>query len=75
MGLEGRLRRLEAGPGPARCPECGVAPRGSVRLEPAGDGQGWDGYPEPLLCGGCGRVLRFTLKLGDARPDTVGDGT
>lgn len=73
MSLEGRLKRLEAGPAPARCPECGAVPG-----DPTGfvahseDGELWRGYPEPLSCGGCGRVLRFTLKLGDARPGEVG---
>lgn len=67
------MKKLEAGPGDARCPECGTAPGDPAEFTAHGEADElWRGYPESLSCGGCGRVLRFTLKLGDARPVEVG---
>lgn len=74
MSLEGRLSKLESGSGSARCPECGTAPDASTEFTVGTNGP-WEGYPEPLLCGGCGTALRFTLKLGDAVQARLEGGT
>ena len=64
MSLKGRLTKLEArGPSGPRCPECGSAPGDPVKHPAPSEAVGtWAGYPEPLLCRGCGRVLRFTFS-------------
>lgn len=75
MSLRGRLGRLEARFGDVRCAGCGAAPGNPAKFATHDEAGGsWEGYPNPLSCGGCGRVLRFTLKLGDTRPGEVGDG-
>lgn len=67
MSLRGRLSRLEAGSVEAHCVECGATPNDPMEFTTHGEaGELWRGFPGPLSCGGCGRVLRFTLKLGDA---------
>ena len=68
MGLKSRLERLESGSRAARCPECGAVRDDPIEFTVSTTGARWQGYPEPLLCGGCGRVLKFTLKLGEAGP-------
>jgi hypothetical protein len=62
MGLKNRLRRLEREAGGVGCPECGTVPGEPVRIAVCEDSdEKWSGYPAPLLCAGCGQVLRFTL--------------
>ena len=79
MSLKSRLKRLEARSGLPRCPECELSPTDPVKLAKAkpapGNGQGWDGYPQPPhCCKGCGRTLKFTLRLGlgDVGPNQAG---
>lgn len=59
MSLKGRLKRLECGSRAARCQDCGTED-GPAQFTFAEGGPPWEEYPEPLLCSGCGRVLRFT---------------
>lgn len=68
MRLRSRLRKIEARVKPAEpCSECGIRPGDHPRWVLGGE----QDPDEPLVeyCRGCGRVLRFSLDIGDAPLD------
>jgi hypothetical protein len=66
MSLKGRLKSLESGASPASCLECGTTEGRPAEFTMGEGSPPWEEYPESLLCSGCGRALKFTLKLGGA---------